>query len=76
MQTVLLGTMRGRVVFQQIVNIKANTAQQIAVPFASMPMGVLQFTLLDSNQIAQAERLTFVNPHKQLNIQIKPSKEK
>ncbi|MCS6832933.1 MAG: hypothetical protein NZ521_05125, partial [Flammeovirgaceae bacterium] len=40
------------------------------------PMGVVQFTLLDSKGIERAERLAFINPHKQLNISLTTDKEK
>ncbi len=41
-----------------------------------MPAGVAQITLFDSKGIARAERLTFINKHQQLNIDITTDKEK
>jgi len=41
-----------------------------------MPAGVAQITLFDSKGIARAERLTFINKHQQLNIDIQTDKEK
>jgi len=41
-----------------------------------MPAGVAQITLFDSKGIARAERMTFINKHQQLNIDIQTDKEK
>jgi alpha-2-macroglobulin-like protein len=40
----------------------------------NMPMGVAQITLFDSKGIARAERMVFVNEHKQLKVEIKTDK--
>jgi hypothetical protein len=49
-----------------------STALKIATE--NMPMGVAQITLFDSKGIARAERMVFVNEHKQLKVEIKTDK--
>ena len=49
---------------------------RFTIPLNEFPMGVTQITLFDSRGIARAERLAFVNKHKQLNIKIKTDKDK
>lgn len=46
----------------------------IRVPLNRMPAGVLQLSLFDAQGIGHAERLVFVNKHKQLNVQLKADK--
>ncbi len=47
---------------------------QLQIPIKNFPIGVAQITLFDQEGIARAERLTFVNLHKQLNIDIETNK--
>ncbi len=57
--------------------IKANTGENIhRIPTTKMPAGVAQLTLFDSKGIARAERLTFVNKHQELKVNISTNKEK
>lgn len=48
----------------------------LAIPTKDFPVGITQITLFDSDKIARAERLVFVNPNKQLNIELITDKEK
>ena len=71
----LVAQVRGEVYFSKSFN--TNPGKNI-VPIAvnDFPIGVAQITLFDSKGIARAERLAFVNKHKQLNISIETDKEK
>lgn len=46
------------------------------IPLEAAPIGVAHITLFDSKGIERAERLVFVNSHKQLNVKIKTDKER
>lgn len=48
----------------------------LSIPTENFPVGIAQITLFDSNRIARAERLVFVNPNKQLNVEVVTDKEK
>ncbi len=48
----------------------------ISISTKNFPVGVSQVTLFDSKGVPRAERLVFVNKHKELNIKIKTNKEK
>jgi hypothetical protein len=47
-----------------------------SIPTDKFPIGVTQITLFDSKGIARAERLAFVNKHKQFKVKIEADKEK
>lgn len=47
----------------------------INIASPAFPIGVAQITLFDGKGIARAERLVFVNKHKQLNIELSTDKE-
>lgn len=49
---------------------------KFTIPTDEMPTGVAQITVFDEAAQPIAERLTFVNKHKQLNINIQTNKEK
>lgn len=48
----------------------------LRIPTQEFPIGITQITLFDSKKVARAERLVFVNPHQQLNIEVITDKEK
>lgn len=48
----------------------------LSIPSKDFPIGLTQITLFDSDKIARAERLVFVNPNKQLTIEVVTDKEK
>lgn len=48
----------------------------ISIPTSEMPIGLAQLTIFDSKGIARAERMTFVNKHKQLQVELTTDKEK
>ena len=53
----------------------AEGTNKLNVPTEGMPAGVAQVTLFDAAQVPFAERLAFVNKHRQLKIDIKTDKE-
>ncbi len=65
---------------QEVQYSKAMEAQvglnSLSIPTKDFPVGITQITLFDSDKIARAERLVFVNPNKQLNVEVITDKEK
>lgn len=47
----------------------------IKIPITKFPIGITRFTFMDSHGIPVAERLIFINPHKQLKIKVSTNKE-
>jgi TonB family protein len=66
---------RGEVYFSQTLSPVAG-AHLVKIPLKNLPIGVAQVALFDSREIPRAERLVFLNPHKQLKINVKTDKEK
>ena len=66
---------QGEVYFSQTLPAKKGP-KLITIPTVDLPIGIAQATLFDSKEIPRAERLVFLNPHKQLNIKVKTNKEK
>lgn len=62
----------------QIAFSKALTAKQgknkIILPSHDWAIGIAQITIFDQSQQPQAERLVFVNKHRQINIKLSPNK--
>ncbi|MCH2045058.1 MAG: MG2 domain-containing protein [Saprospiraceae bacterium] len=48
----------------------------ISIPTKDFPLGLTNLSLLNEKMDAVAERLIFVNPHKQLNVKVSTDKEK
>lgn len=71
----LVGTVRGHQYFATQVQVKPGD-NLTTVPTRFFPVGVAQFTVFDSKGIERAERLTFVNADKQLQINLQTDKEK
>lgn len=71
----LVAQSRQKVQFSKVIEgqVGLNT---LSIPTKDFPIGITQITLFDSDKIARAERLVFVNPNKQLNIEIVTDKEK
>ena len=57
----IVGIMAQQLVY--MANVNLNTSQNISgtIPTAQLPSGILQVTLFDSNWIAIAERISFIN---------------
>jgi len=53
-----------------------NTFSTLDVPLHELPMGIAHITLFDSKGIARAERLTYVNPDRQLKVKLSTNKQK
>lgn len=66
---------RGKEYFSKVVNARKGM-NNVNIDLTGMPIGVAQITLFDSKEIQRAERLVFVNKHKQLSLNIKTNKEK
>lgn len=71
----LIAQVRGKMYYSTVIQATAGI-NNFAFSTSQFPIGVTQLTLFDSKGIARAERLTFVNAHKQMNISIQPEKEK
>ncbi len=69
----LIAQLRGKVYYSQAFQITGGE-QRINIATDNFPMGVVQITLFDAKKIERAERLVFVNKHKQLNINITTDK--
>lgn len=71
----LVATIHGQQYFAH--TFQANKGiNPISIPTKDMPAGITQLTLFDSKGIPRAERLAFVNKHKQLQITLSTDKEK
>jgi hypothetical protein len=57
----ILATMQQHLVYAAGVNLSQSVVTGGAIPVGDLPSGILQITLFDSNWIAIAERITFVN---------------
>jgi len=66
---------RGKEYFSKVINARKGM-NSVNIDLTKMPIGVAQITLFDSKEIQRAERLVFVNKHKQLSLNIKTDKEK
>lgn len=71
----LIAQVRGKIYYNTVVHVKPGN-NKVVFPTTDFPIGVSQITLFDSKGIARAERLTFVNKDKQMNISIETEKEK
>lgn len=71
----LVAQSRQKVQFSQVIEAKQGS-NSVTIPTQDFPIGVTQLTLFDNQKIARAERLVFVNPHQQLNIEVVTNKEK
>lgn len=71
----LIAQVRGKVYYSTVIDAKEGSNKFI-FPTTHFPAGVAQVTLFDSKGIARAERLTFVNKNKHLDISIETEKEK
>jgi hypothetical protein len=65
----------GQMYFSQVVEAFEGV-NSLSIPTSTFPVGITQITVFDSKKIARAERLAFINPHKQLNVEVQTNKEK
>lgn len=65
----LVGMIRGTIYYAEVMTLGAGS-KVVTVPLTNMPAGVLQLSLFDDKGTGHAERLTFVNAHKKLNVQV------
>ncbi len=71
----LIAQARDQAVFHKSTPEKSGT-HTVTIPTKNLPIGITQLTLFDSQEIARAERLVFVNADKKLNITVRTDKEK
>jgi hypothetical protein len=57
----IAATMQQHLVYFAAANLQENVLTGGAIPVSSLPSGILQVTLFDSNWVAVAERITFIN---------------
>jgi hypothetical protein len=57
----IIATMQQHLVYAAGVNLATTPATGGAIPVGDLPSGILQITLFDSNWLAIAERITFIN---------------
>ncbi|MBC7920476.1 MAG: TonB family protein [Ferruginibacter sp.] len=69
----LVAQVRGKVYFTQPLKPAAGETT-VEVPTRDFPAGVVQLTLFDHRSVARCERLVFVNPHRQLRIEVSTDK--
>jgi alpha-2-macroglobulin-like protein len=74
-QLAVVAQVRGKLYYSTLVDAKPGNNKFI-FSTDNFPIGVAQITLFDSKGIARAERLTFVNKYKQLNISVETDKDK
>ena len=66
----IVAQMQGGLVFE--MGLEAQVGENlIEIPTNSFPVGIAQVTVFDAQEIPHAERLVFVNKHRQLKIDIK-----
>jgi hypothetical protein len=66
---------RQKVQFSKAIEGKVGL-NSLSISTQDFPVGITQITLFDNNKIARAERLVFVNPNKQLNLEVITNKVK
>lgn len=65
--------MQGKLQYQHTFRV-VKGSNLLTIPIAKMPIGIAQLTVFDKNLIPQAERLVFLNKHRQLQVTIKTDK--
>ena len=63
----------GEIVFSRQIDLRKGK-NSVSVSTHTFPGGIAMFTLFNNSGVEQCERLVFVNPKKQLSIQITPEK--
>ncbi|MCP4440118.1 MAG: hypothetical protein GY810_14340 [Aureispira sp.] len=71
----VIAQLHGQVLFSKAITATVGQ-NKLNLPSKDWPIGIAQITIFDQSQQPQAERLVFVNKHRQLDIKIKTNKEK
>lgn len=71
----LVAQSRQAIQFSSVIEATEGMSR-LSIPTKDFPIGITQITLFGSDKIAKSERLVFVNPNKQLNIEVITDKEK
>jgi hypothetical protein len=69
----VVGQMRGKIYHTEAVRVSSEPTS-LTLSTAAMPMGVLQLTVFDNQKKPIAERLVFVNRHKEVRTQLTTNK--
>ena len=64
---------RGQIWLEKKIKVKSGITP-VTISTAKFPTGIAQITLLTQNEVELAERLVFLNKHKQLNVSINTDK--
>lgn len=70
----IIAQLNGQVAFSKAITAQEGT-NTISLPSQDWAIGIAQITIFDQSQQPQAERLVFVNKHRQINVEISPNKE-
>ena len=70
----LLVQSRGKICLEKKINVKPGI-NPVTISTAKFPIGIAQITLLKQDETELAERLVFMNQHKQLDVEISTDKE-
>ena len=73
-QIIVVGMHQDQIFFYKEITASAS-GTEFSVNISELPIGIARFTLMDSDNIPQAERLVFVQKDKSLQIEIYPEKE-
>ncbi len=65
----------GKMIFSKAIEALPGV-NSLSIPTSTFPVGIAQISIFDSKQMARAERMAFVNPHKQLKVKVKSKKER
>jgi hypothetical protein len=66
---------RGKEYFSKVISAKKGV-NTVNIDLTAMPIGVAQITLFDSKGYERAERLVFINKHRQLSVNVTTDKER
>ncbi len=72
-ELILIGQIRGKIHYSESFNFNAGE-HELEINTAGFPAGIFQLTLFDSYEVPRCERLFFVQPEKQLVVNITPAK--
>jgi len=71
---VLLGMSNSQQMYQEVIQAKAGYTT-VEIPTQDFPIGIAQFTIMDTKNRPYAERLVFMNKDRQINLTLNYDKE-
>ncbi len=72
-QLTLIAQSRGKIWLEENITVEEGISP-VKIATSKMPVGIVQLTLLDENEVELAERLVFANKHKRLKVAINTDK--